>query len=67
MTKEELKNYTRGIAYNALRFERGQINSEELLSFLRISCGKEAYEEAEEEMEVLDARLKALAKASPEK
>ncbi|MCL1881561.1 MAG: hypothetical protein FWF76_05225 [Oscillospiraceae bacterium] len=46
MTERELKNYTRGIAYQALKFEKGEISGIELITVLKATLGEDVFAEA---------------------
>jgi hypothetical protein len=46
MTERELKNYTRGIAYQTVRYEDGEIDGDELVTFLQASLGEDVFAEA---------------------
>jgi hypothetical protein len=46
MTERELKNYTRGIAYQTVRFEEGEIDGNELIVALQASIGEDVFAEA---------------------
>jgi len=48
MTERELKNYTRGIAYQAVKFEDGEISGDELITVLEASFGEDVFKEARE-------------------
>ena len=51
MTSKEFESYACGIAYHAIKFERGKINAEELLEALRVQLGDEIFEEAKKIMD----------------
>jgi len=45
MTAKEFESYTRGIAYHAIKFERGKITGDELIEALRVQLGDDVFEE----------------------
>jgi hypothetical protein len=47
MTEREYRNYTRGIAYHAIKFERNKIDNKQFLIAMRSLLGEEAIKEAE--------------------
>jgi hypothetical protein len=46
MTERELKNYTRGMAYQVIRFENGEISGDELVASFHVSLGEDVFAEA---------------------
>jgi len=48
MTKDEFRNYNRGIAYQVELHKNGEITNEKLYQFMKAQLGKEAFEEAKE-------------------
>ena len=54
MTKQEFESYTRGIAYDMLRFKRKEIDGDELFKAMKVKIGKEIFKEAQEIMDEED-------------
>jgi hypothetical protein len=48
MTKHEFDSLTRGMAYQTMKFERGEIDGKEYAKFMRMSLGKDAFRQAKE-------------------
>ena len=55
MNREEFNNYNRGIAYQILKFKRGQITLDELYATMQAQIGLQAFKEA---VEIADGKVK---------
>jgi len=51
MTKEEFKAFKSMLAYHAIRFEKGEIDKEELITALEVSLGSDTFQEVAETIE----------------
>jgi hypothetical protein len=54
MTKQEFESYTRGIAYDMIRFKRKEINGDELFKAMKVKIGRETFKAAQELMDEED-------------
>jgi hypothetical protein len=51
MTKDEFNSYNRGTAYHVIKFERGEIDGETLITALKVQLGSEVFEQAKSIMD----------------
>jgi len=51
VTKEEFKSFKNSIAYHAVRFDKGEIDKDELITALEVSLGSDTFKEVTETIE----------------
>ena len=47
MTKQEFESFSRGIAYDVIRFQRKEIDGDELCVAVKVKLGNDVFNEAE--------------------
>jgi len=54
MTTEEFKRFRSGIAYQAIKFQKGLIDKKEMITVLRASLGEDVFEEMKDLIEKVE-------------
>ncbi|MCL2697495.1 MAG: hypothetical protein FWE74_05385 [Oscillospiraceae bacterium] len=54
MKAKEFESYTRGIAYHAIKFERGEIDGKTFVKALKVQLGTEVFDETKKILDEAD-------------